>query len=272
MATYAIGDVQGCFSALRKLLEQVQFDPSVDRLWFVGDLVNRGPESLAVLRYIKGLGEAATTVLGNHDLHLLAVAAGIADQHRNDTIQEILDAPDSEDLLHWVRQQPLLYRESDYVLVHAGLLPQWTVEQAATLAQEVEQALRSDDYVMSLKSLYRSREVVWNPEMPVANRLGFVTNVLTRIRVCSKEEHLNLSYKGPPAQAPDGYEPWYQIVPIAPRKETIIFGHWSALGVLIQDSHLALDGGCVWGATLFALRLEDRQGFHVSCGDGVADT
>ncbi len=267
MATYAIGDIQGCFTALKKLLDQIRFNPARDRLWFVGDLVNRGSESLSVLRYVKSLGQVATTVLGNHDIHLLAVAGGVGKLHRRDTIQDILETPDREELLFWLRHQPMIHRESGFVLVHAGLLPEWSVDKALTLAQEVEQALRSEHYQHLLMPLYRSTECRWKDDHPSPYRLGAITNVLTRLRVCSAEGEMDLSYKGPPDEAPPGLLPWYKIPPIHNRDETIVFGHWSNLGIIIDEKLLGLDGGCVWGKELVAIRLDDRERFHVSCGE-----
>lgn len=265
MATYAIGDVQGCFSALQRLLDRIEFSPSNDRLWFVGDLVNRGPESLAVLRFVKQLGPAAITVLGNHDLHLLAIHIGCASVHKKDTLHEILEAPDREEIMDWLRRQPLLHRQNGFVLVHAGILPQWSLEQARTLAQEVEEALQSDNYHLYLPTIYRCSETRWNDALPNPTRLGVITNALTRMRMCAKDGEMNLSFKGPPNGAADGFSPWYTVPTQHPRTDSIIFGHWSALGVSVTDHHLAIDGGCVWGRALVGVRLEDRNVFQVSC-------
>lgn len=268
MATYAIGDVQGCMSSLRQLIDQIQFNPARDRLWFVGDLVNRGPDSLAVLRYVKALGSSAVTVLGNHDLHLLAVSIGITGLQKKDSFDEVLSAPDCKNLLDWLRHQPLIHREDGFLLVHAGLLPQWTTSQAVTLAREVEALLQSDDFPRKLPFIYfRSHKRVWSEDLSHQERWGLATNVMTRIRVCSEEGVLNFSFKGPLDQIPRGYMPWFHIPMRATRNETIIFGHWSALGVVSQDNVLGLDGGCVWGKELVALRLEDRRLFRVSCSN-----
>ena len=266
MATYAIGDIQGCFSALHKLLEQIQFDPARDRLWFVGDLVNRGPDSLAVLRVVKGLGNAAITILGNHDLHLLAVWSGIATLHRKDTFREVLVAPDCEELLSWLRHRPLIHRENGFLLVHAGLLPHWTAAHAVELAHEVEAALQRDDFRTVLPTIYyRNSHAIWGADLTQRDRLGLITNILTRLRVCSPTGIPDFSFKGPPNQAPKGYIPWFQIPNRVSHEETIIFGHWSALGVMIDKKLLALDGGCVWGRELVGISLENRQLFRVSC-------
>lgn len=267
VATYAIGDVQGCMHSLHQLIDKIQFDPNRDRLWFVGDLVNRGPDSLAVLRYVKSLGSSAVTVLGNHDLHLLAVSMGVTGLQKKDTFHEVLSAPDCNDLLDWLRHQPLIHQEHGFLLVHAGLLPQWTISQAVILAREVETVLRSDELTKNLPFIYfRSHKRVWNDDLSVQERWGLATNVMTRIRVCSEEGVPDFSFKGPVDHIPHGMKPWFQIPLRANQNETIIFGHWSALGVVSQDNVLCLDGGCVWGKELVALRLEDRRLFQILCG------
>ena len=266
MATYAIGDVQGCMKSLRQLIDIIQFDPDRDLLWFVGDLVNRGPDSLAVLRYVKGLGHSAITVLGNHDLHLLAVSIGITSLQKKDSFQDVLAAPDCKELLDWLRHRPLIHQEQGVLLVHAGLLPQWTTAQAITLAREVEAMLRSDDFTRNLSSIYfRNGKKEWTDDLSDQDRWGLTTNVMTRIRVCSEQGVPEFSFKGPLDQIPKGLKPWFQIPMRANRDETIIFGHWSAMGVFTQDNVLCLDGGCVWGRELVALRLEDRRLFRVPC-------
>ena len=268
MATYVIGDVQGCMPALRKLVDLVQFDPAHDCLWFAGDLVNRGPESLAVLRFVKSLGRAALTVLGNHDLHLLAIWAGVTTLNRKDTLQSVLSAPDCDELLTWLRYQPLLHQEGQYLLVHAGLLPQWTCAQAVSLAREVETALQDDDFRKHLPIIYfRPAQACWKNDLSEMERLGLTTNILTRIRVCSPNGTPDLSFKGTLDQIPQGYMPWFQVPNRGSHTHTILFGHWSALGVVIQENLIGLDGGCVWGRELVAIRLEDRELFRVACGE-----
>src|SRR5574341_601943 len=266
MARYAIGDIQGCIVALRQLVELVRFDPAVDKLWFVGDLVNRGPESLAVLRYVKGLGDAAVTVLGNHDLHLLAIAAGVSRPGRKDTLQEVLVAPDRAELLAWLRHRPLLYQEGEFVLVHAGLLPQWTVQAATKLAREVEAVLRGNGYREFLRELYEGRlPDRWSDDLAGVARLGVVINALTKLRVCTAGGTMALSFKAELEQVPPNLLPWFQ----APNRQstdvTVVCGHWSALGLHLQDKVIAVDTGCVWGRPLTAVRLEDRQVFQVAC-------
>ena len=266
MATYAFGDIQGCLTPLQKLLELIRFDPAADRLWFTGDLINRGPQSLDVLRLLKGLDSHCVIVLGNHDLHLLAVHASIAPLRETDTLQAILNAPDAEELLDWLRRRPILHREGNYLLVHAGILPQWNTEQALTLAGEVEDALRADNYQTFLPFIYRNTETRWDETMSSSARLGFVTNVLTRMRLCSPDGVLNLTFKGPPEQAGEGWLPWFQLPPHPSQTETVLFGHWSALGVRVGERRIALDGGCVWGKTLACVRLEDKKLYTVACG------
>lgn len=266
MATYAIGDLQGCFSALERLIQQLQFDPMKDRLWFVGDLVNRGPDSVSVLRYIKGLGDSAVTVLGNHDLHLLAVAAGCVPTRDKDTFQDVLASPDRDDLLEWLRHQWVLYREGDLAMVHAGLLPQWSVKDADCYAQEVQSLLRSADYHAFLGALYdEKRARRWSSGMTGMDRSVVITKILTRLRICTVDGKMDLSFKRPPEQAPSGYLPWFQVPGRLNADATIIFGHWAALGLHLQDNVIGLDSGCVWGRQLTAVRLEDRQVFQVSC-------
>jgi len=266
MATYAIGDIQGCFSALERLIQQLQFDPIKDRLWFVGDLVNRGPDSASVLRYIKNLGGSAVTVLGNHDLHLLAVAAGCAPIREKDTFQDVLAVPDRDDLLEWVRHQRVLYREGDFLMIHAGLLPEWSVSDADLYAQEVHTILQSADYRTFLAALYDDKSAQWSSRMTGMDRSVVFTKILTRLRICTVDGRMDLSFKRPPKQAPSGYLPWFQ----APRRHntdvTVVFGHWAALGLHMQNNVIGLDSGCVWGRQLTAVRLDDRQVFQVSCG------
>jgi bis(5'-nucleosyl)-tetraphosphatase (symmetrical) len=269
MATYAVGDIQGCYTELRHLLEQLRFDPAQDRLWLVGDLVNRGPDSLQVLRFVKSLGDRAVTVLGNHDLHLLAVSEGIAELHRSDTLDEVLGAPDREELLAWLRGQRLLYSEGDHVLVHAGLLPQWSVKQAGKLAREVEEALRGDDYTTFLSRMYGNTPHNWDDELEGYKRLRVIVNAFTRLRVCTPQGEMEFKFKGELEKIPEGYVPWFDLPERKSRKATVIFGHWSALGLKVTPNIIALDTGCLWGGPMTAIRLEDRQLFQVGCKNPV---
>jgi bis(5'-nucleosyl)-tetraphosphatase (symmetrical) len=265
MATYAIGDVQGCHGALERLLAAFHFDNARDRLWFVGDLVNRGPDSLATLRLVKDLGDGAVTVLGNHDFHLLAVAAGHAKKNRSDTLDEVLAAPDCDELLAWLRQRPMLHVEGCWAMVHAGLLPQWSVADAQMLAREVEAALRGADWRGFLSELYGDTPDAWSANLQGADRLRVIVNAMARMRFCTGEGTIELRTKGETANAPPGYYPWFDAPGRASRDHALICGHWSTLGLMLRPDLLALDSGCVWGGSLSAVRLEDRKLFQVPC-------
>jgi bis(5'-nucleosyl)-tetraphosphatase (symmetrical) len=265
MATYAIGDVQGCFDALRALMEEIGFSDARDRLWFVGDLANRGPQSAQVLRYVRNLGERAVSVYGNHDLHLLMVAEGYGRRHEEDTLDDVLHAPDRDELVAWLRHRPLLHREDDYVLVHAGLLPQWEVGRARELAAEVEAALQSPRYPHFLAHMYGSEPAAWRDDLAGWDRLRVIVNAMTRLRFCTADGVMELRAKGPVNKAPPGCLPWFQVPGRRSRGHTVIFGHWSALGFRQEDKLLALDTGCVWGGSLTAVRLEDRKVFQARC-------
>jgi bis(5'-nucleosyl)-tetraphosphatase (symmetrical) len=268
MATYAIGDVQGCYEPLLRLIQHIRFDPTTDRLWFVGDLVNRGPDSLSVLRYIKSLGPRAIVVLGNHDLFLLAVAENIASVRPEDTLQTILAAPDRDELLAWLRQQRLLYREGPFTMVHAGLLPQWSIDDAEKLAREAEISLQSPAYREVLRALYPSKHLQWSSQLTSPTRLATIIKVLTKLRACSPDGRMESSYNGHPDRIPSGYFPWFKVQNQWSRDTTIVCGHWAALGLHCEERLLAIDSGCVWGRELTALRLEDRNIFQVPC-DGT---
>jgi len=267
MAIYAVGDIQGCYTELVQLLEKISFDRAQDQLWFVGDLVNRGDDSLAVLRLVQSLGDRAITVLGNHDLHLLAVAAGVAELHRSDTLDEILNAPDRDELLDWLRQQPLFHVQDGVALVHAGLLPSWTVKQAGKLAREVEVALRSDDYVDFLGHMYGNQPNAWDEKLTGYKRLRLITNALTRMRICTDAGEMEYKFKAEMSKIPDGYRAWFDIPARASASATVVFGHWSALGLIVRENVIALDTGCLWGGPLTAIRLEDRAVFQVPCAN-----
>ena len=265
MSTYAIGDVQGCVAALRRLLDTFGFVRARDRLWFVGDLVNRGPDSLATLRLVKDLGDAAVTVLGNHDFHLLAVAAGRAKKHRSDTLDQVLAAPDREQLLAWLRQRPMLHVEGAWAMVHAGLLPQWSIATAQMLAQEVETALRGASWQEFLAKLYGNTPDSWSEGLRGAERLRVIVNAMARMRFCTAEGAIEFRSKGETAKTPPGFFPWFDAPERASRDHTVICGHWSALGLKLRPDLVALDSGCVWGGSLSAVRLEDRKLFQVPC-------
>lgn len=263
MPTYAIGDVQGCLEELETLLARIAFDPRRDRVWFVGDLVNRGPDSLGVLRLVHALGSSATVVLGNHDLHLLCLAEGVGRARADDTLAAVLDAPDRGVLLDWLRRRPMLHVEGDHVLVHAGLLPGWSIGKARALASEVESALRGKDYKIFLSRLYGSEPTAWQDSLQGADRLRVIVNAMTRMRFCTPDGHMEFHAKGGPNEAPEGYCPWFAVPGRASDDSTLVVGHWSALGLRLDARLLALDTGCVWGGSLSALRLEDRALFQV---------
>jgi bis(5'-nucleosyl)-tetraphosphatase (symmetrical) len=265
MATYAIGDVQGCFDELQALVRAIGFDARRDRLVFVGDLVNRGPGSLEVLRFVRALGDAALVVLGNHDLHLVSLAEGFAKRRADDTLDTVLAAPDREALLAWLRQRPLMGEAAGHVIVHAGLLPQWSIDRARVLAAEVESALRSPDYREFLLHLYGSKPDRWSDSLTGYDRLRVIVNAMTRLRFCSAAGVMEFQSKGETTTAPAGYMPWFEVPARASATRPIVCGHWSALGVHITPNVLALDSGCVWGGALTALRLEDRALAQVPC-------
>jgi bis(5'-nucleosyl)-tetraphosphatase (symmetrical) len=267
MSTYAIGDVQGCHDQLLRLLDRIGFEPARDTLWFVGDLVNRGPQSLAVVRFVKGLGSRAITVLGNHDLALLVVAEGIKRAHASDTFHDILDAPDRDELLEWLRHQKMMYADGHYAMVHAGLLPQWSIPRALSLAREVEQALRADGWREFLRHMYGNQPDRWNDALRGFDRLRVITNAMTRLRLCSETGVMEFSHKLGLENAPRGFLPWYDVPERANRGSPIIFGHWAALGLLVRPDVISLDSGCVWGRKLSALRLEDRQIEQCDCSE-----
>lgn len=258
MAVFAIGDLQGCYDDLMRLLERVHFDASEDRLWFAGDLVNRGPDSLGVLRFVKELGDSAITVLGNHDLHLLAVASGATSLRKNDTLDAVLSSPRRDDYLDWLRQLPLLHHDAalGYTLVHAGLPPQWDLGLAQSCARELETALRGPRHVEFLRAMYGDEPRRWDPDLEGMDRLRFIVNCFTRLRFCSKAGDLDLKSKGAPGTQPDGYLPWFEVPGRASAGLHVLFGHWSTLGDISSHNVYPLDTGCVWGGSLTALRLD----------------
>ncbi|MEY2632229.1 MAG: hypothetical protein RIR00_883 [Pseudomonadota bacterium] len=264
MSTYAIGDIQGCYDALRRLLDLFDFDPGRDRLWLVGDLVNRGPRSLETLRFVRELGSAAVTVLGNHDLYLLMAAAGTARKRgKDDTIQPILDAPDREELLDWLRRQKLCHGENGHCMVHAGLLPGWSVPQALGLAREVETALQGEAYPELLQNMWGSEPAGWRDDLRGWPRLRVIINAMTRLRFCTPDGQMEFHTKGESSNAPAGHLPWFEAPGRQSADQVLVTGHWSALGLKLLPKLLALDTGCLWGGPLTAVRLEDRHLFQV---------
>jgi len=271
MAVYAIGDIQGCFTELMALLERIQFDAEHDQLWFTGDLINRGPQSLNVLRFVRELNErtpnAAITVLGNHDLHLLAVAEGKGRQHRSDTLDEILAAPDREPLLAWLRQQPLMHHDAalGFCLIHAGLPPQWSIQEAKKYAAEVETVLRGERYQEFFAQMYGNQPDRWQEDLTGWERLRFITNCFTRLRFCDENGRFNMQAKGEPGSQPAGYVPWFEVPDRQAQAERIVFGHWSTLGLYKKNNVVSLDTGCLWGGQLTALCLNDNSVRAVEC-------
>ncbi len=265
MATYAIGDIQGCYDEMRRLLDTVAFDPARDQLWLVGDLVNRGPRSLEVLRFVKGLGDHAITVLGNHDLNLLVVAAGVRKPHPEDTLDDLLQAPDREELLDWLRRQRLMHVDAGYAMVHAGLLPQWSIAQALVLAREAEAALQAPDHGEFLRRMYGNEPARWQDDLAGYGRLRIIINAMTRLRLCTPDGLMEFTHKTELKGAPAGFLPWFDVPGRANRETPVIFGHWAALGLVLRTDVLGLDSGCVWGRRLTAVRLEDRCIFQCGC-------
>lgn len=264
MATYAIGDVQGCFEPLERLLKQIQFDPAKDTLWFAGDLVNRGPQSLQTLRFIKSLGRQTTVVLGNHDLHLLAIYYGGHAAKRNDTLDAVLVAEDAPELLNWLRHQPLVHSQENWCMSHAGIPPQWTVAQALALSKEVEAAIQGEHATAFFQQMYGNQSNSWQAGLTGIDRLRTIVNYLTRMRFIGPNGELDLVSKEGLDTQPSGYVPWFNAQPSYTSSQQILFGHWAALEgkTNITNVH-ALDTGCVWGGQLSALRLEDQQWFRV---------
>ncbi|MFN7095948.1 MAG: symmetrical bis(5'-nucleosyl)-tetraphosphatase [Gammaproteobacteria bacterium] len=268
MSTYAIGDIQGCYYTLIALLEKINFNPRYDTLWFVGDLVNRGKSSLQVLRFVQQLDKRAITVLGNHDLHLLAVHYGTTTHKIYDTIDDVLQAPDREELCHWLRHQPLLHHDEklNFVLTHAGIHPAWDIRTAQQCAHELEAILQGEQYVEFFHHMYGNQPEHWDTHLHGWERLRFITNVFTRMRLVSEDGKLDLKKKGSPDMAGEHYHPWFEIKPRLARDTRLIFGHWAALECNTgkEPNVFAIDSGCIWGNTLTALRLEDLQRFEVA--------
>jgi bis(5'-nucleosyl)-tetraphosphatase (symmetrical) len=260
MATYAIGDIQGCFDELQALIAKLR-PGAKDRLWFVGDLVNRGPKSLEVLRFVRSLGERAVVVLGNHDLHLVTQHEGFERARKDDTLDDVLAAPDRVELVDWLRTRPLMHSAEGHAMVHAGLLPQWSVPKALKLAREVESALAASDYREFLRHLYGSTPDQWSDALRGWDRLRVIVNAMTRMRFATPEGKMDFRAKG--AKPPPGYRAWFDLRP--KESTTLLFGHWSALGLKLTEHLAALDSGCVWGGQLTALRLEDRKLYQVPC-------
>ena len=258
MASYAIGDIQGCYHAFQALLERISFDQKTDRLWLVGDLINRGSGSLEVLRWCYAHQDSLTVVLGNHDLHALVVAEGIVAAHKGDTLDALLTAHDSDELLNWLRHQRLIYQEGNHLMVHAGLLPQWTAEQALAYAAEVERVLHGENYLDFLKHMYGNLPDHWCDDLAGFDRLRVITNAATRLRICSAAGQMEFKFKGELEDIPAGYMPWFDVPERATKDTQVIFGHWSALGLQQRENIYALDTGCLWGGKLTAMNIETK--------------
>lgn len=259
MATWAVGDIQGCYATLHNLVERLGYHSSRDRLWLVGDLVNRGLRSLEVLRWARAQGERVTVVLGNHDLHLLGRAYGLRKPKKRDTLDEILHAPDRGELIDWLRHRPLLHREGDRVLVHAGLLPAWTFADAEREAHRLEKELQGPSPEKALRALSKGPIPAWSPEVSRAEARRAALQAFTRLRTLDAQGVPDDEFSGPPAEAPGGLRPWWEWPSPRDAKTTIVCGHWAALGLFMNESVIAVDTGCVWGRTLTAVRLEDLE-------------
>ena len=262
MAVYAIGDIQGCVLPLEELLEKLEFDPAVDRLWVTGDLVNRGPDSLGTLRLIRQLGACVNAVLGNHDLYFLSIVERIRRPRQVDTLKQLLKVPDIEELAHWMRHLPLVHCDKSLktIMVHAGIYPGWKRKQLIRNAREIETLLRGEDYKTFLRKMYGRKPLKWKPDLAGWDRSRFIVNALTRMRYCDSRGNLNFTQKGPPGSQPRKYMPWFEHPAMKCRKWRVVFGHWSALGYLQQGNFISLDSGCVWGGKLTAVRLDAK--FH----------
>lgn len=262
MAVYVIGDVQGCYSMLGRLLDKIRFDQASDKLWFCGDLVNRGPESLQTLRFVRSLGDSAVTVLGNHDLHLLAIFHTRQVVSESSSLSEILLSPDCEELIAWLQSQPVIHYDEDlnFLLVHAGIHAEWDIPQAIKYAGEVEQVLRSGNSDFFFSQMYGDQPLRWSEDLTGIGRLRCITNILTRLRFYTTDGQLEYKAKGSPRQhANTGLVPWFEMNPRLNTPVRIVFGHWSTLKAGIYGQHYAIDGGCVWGRRFIALRIDTTE-------------
>jgi len=272
MATYAIGDIQGCYDELKQLLNKINFNADKDKLWFTGDLVNRGPKSLETLRLIHSMGENAIVVLGNHDLHLLATFFDHERPGKKDTFHDILNAPDKDQLMQWLRALPLVHidKDSGLSMVHAGMHPEWSIEKAQSLAKEVETILQNEEHIEFYQHMYGDKPLMWSDDLEGWSRIRYITNILTRLRYCTPEGKINLGSKREPGTQPAGYHPWFSLEHRASRNTPIIFGHWSTLVLnksMDYPNVYPLDTGCLWGGTLTAMRIdiEPYTSYQVNC-------
>jgi bis(5'-nucleosyl)-tetraphosphatase (symmetrical) len=267
MTTYVAGDIQGCLKSLTRLMKKVNFDPAKDQLWSVGDIVNRGPKSLETLRFLKSLGERFQMVLGNHDLHLIALAYGVIPCKKGDTLNAVLSAPDRQELIDWLRQQPLIFKNDHHVLVHAGIPHLWTIAHAMELAHEVESVLQSADPAPFLREMYGNEPACWSDELTGNVRLRVITNYLTRMRCCKADGTLDLVFKGAANEAPKGFSAWFDHhLPLKKQNEHVFFGHWAALkSDSYHERFHALDSGCIWGGKLTFFAIEENKRITTEC-------
>ena len=266
MSIYAIGDIQGCFDDLLRLLDTISFNENTDQLWFAGDLVNRGPKSLETLRFVKSLGSSAITVLGNHDMHLLAASCLQKIANKKDALSQVLDAPDRDELIHWLRHRPLFHYNDDFCLVHAGLPPQWDLKKTKKMAIIAEKALQAPDYQVFLKQMYGNKPNIWSTNLKGLSRLRFIINCFTRMRYCDVNGRLDFANSGPLGSQPKNLLPWFE----APKRKNadmrIIFGHWSTLGYYEGSNCYGIDTGCLWGGQLTTIKLgEQVQRISIDC-------
>ncbi|WOV90552.1 MAG: symmetrical bis(5'-nucleosyl)-tetraphosphatase [Candidatus Zeuxoniibacter abyssi] len=267
MATYVVSDIHGCFNTFRRLLDTLSFDETQDRLWLIGDIVNRGPASLSMLRWAQKHDHCLNMVLGNHDLHLLAVREGVVRACVHDTLAEVLAAPDADVLCEWLRRRPLAHAEGKWLLLHAGLLPDWNTNRALALAQEAATVIGGAHWRDFATEIYGDTPTRWDDSLSGNARWRTIVNVLTRLRICTPTGEMRLSYSGEVENTPSGYLPWFEAWEKPPDKTTVIFGHWSALGFYRRENLLCLDSGCLWGRQLTAMRLEDEQIFQVPAAE-----
>ena len=266
MSIYAIGDIQGCFDDLLRLLDTLSFNENTDQLWFAGDLVNRGPKSLETLRFVKSLGKSAVTVLGNHDMHLLAASCLPKIANKKDTLSQVLEAPDRDELIHWLRHQPLFHYNDDFCLLHAGLPPQWDFKKTQKMALIAEQVLKGSDYQDFLKQMYGNKPNIWSASLKGVSRLRFIINCFTRMRYCDVNGRLDFANSGPLGSQPKELLPWFEVPKRKNADMRVIFGHWSTLGYYEGQNCYAIDTGCLWGGQLTAIKLgEQVERFSIDC-------
>lgn len=268
MAIYAIGDIQGCFDDLLRLLDYIKFEPKQDQLWFVGDLVNRGPKSLETVRFVKSLGDSAVTVLGNHDLHLLATACHHRHPRKKDTLTHFLQAPDCDELLYWLRHQSLFRYNDEYCLLHAGLPPQWGFSRTKKMALKAEKVLQGSDHIDFFENMYGDYPDIWNPNLHGMEKIRFIVNCFTRIRYCEMDGRLDFKHNGAIGSQPRHLLPWFEIPGRKSANMKIVFGHWSTLGYYQGRNCYGIDTGCLWGGQLTALKLGEKvKRLSIDCKD-----